>query len=308
MSKQRIETDTPDAVRSTGLDATQAYLPWILGGLAIVLVGSIGWGIFSARAQQASAAAWSDYYFNLGDDNLDPFIDLADNRPGTDAAKWALLTAGEGYLSQGMDELYTNKAEGLSKIELAVEQLEQVEDASRIELREKALLGLARAHETLGDIDKAKSYYEQVRSVSSLASIQAAASQRLSFLDSDEGKAFYTWFASFDPKPDAPIELSPDFKLPPTSPEMDFSDAEIDTSDLPSPELGTSSDTPAVDGPPLPLEGNAGTEATGASDSDSAGTESGTGDDATGSESTDDQPDSSSESTTEAAGSGSDGK
>ncbi|HBE69066.1 MAG TPA: hypothetical protein DDW52_13030 [Planctomycetaceae bacterium] len=291
-------------------------MPWILGGLAIVVVGAIAWGIFNARSQQASAAAWSDYYFNLGDDNLDPFIDLADNRPGTDAAQWALLTAGEGYLSQGMDELYTNKAEGLSMIELAVEQLEQVEDASRIELREKALLGLARAHETLGDIDKAKSYYEQVRSVSSLASIQAAASQRLSFLDSDEGKAFYTWFESFDPKPDAPIELSPDFQSPPTSPDLDFSntpDAEVDTSGLPAPDLGTANDTPAGDGPPLPLEGNAGpaapasSEGSGDTGAESEGT--GTSDESTASGSNSDQPPGpSGEATKEDAGSGAEGK
>lgn len=237
MNKRRVETDTPDAVRSgDGLEAVQNYLPWIIGGAAVLLVGSIGWGLYSSAAEKKSAQAWADYYFNLTGNDSDSFVDLAEEHPGSAAADWALVTAGSGYLEKGLDQIYVNKSEGEAQIKLAIEQFEEVSSSDNPELRAKALMGLAQANESLGNVEEAAGFYEEVGKVASQPRILALASERRNFLDSDTGKEFYAWFKKQDPKPDAPIELPDNLMQPPSGPDIDFSSdpIEVAPSELPA--------------------------------------------------------------------------
>jgi hypothetical protein len=60
------------------------------------------------------------------------------------------------------------------------------------------------------------------------------ANQRLAFLTSESGKAFYSWFSKLDPKPDAPIELPSDLTLPPMMPDLQFGPSDAGPSNLPN--------------------------------------------------------------------------
>ncbi len=255
MNKRRVETGTPDAVRSgNGLDSVQAYLPWILGGAGVLLVGSVVWGLVSSASEQKAAKAWGDYYFNLSGNDSDTFIDLAEEHPGSAAADWAILTAGAGYLEKGLDSIYVNKADGETQIKLAIEQFKKVVDSGNAQLKAKALMGLAQANESLGNVDEAAGFYEEVSKVATQPRILALASERRSFLASDSGKEFYAWFKKQDPKPDPVIQLPADLQNPPTGPDMEFSEpAEVSPEDLPEvPNLESpTGDAPTVDLPAL---------------------------------------------------------
>lgn len=259
MNKRRVETDTPDAVRSGGgLEAVQNYLPWIFGGAAVLLVGSIGWGLYSSAAQKKSAEAWADYYFSLTGNDSDSFVELAADHRGSAAANWALVTAGSGYLEKGLGQIYVNKSEGEAQIKLAIEQFDQVKSSDNPELRAKALMGLAQANESLGNVEEAAGYYEEVGKVATQPRALALASERRNFLASETGKEFYAWFKKQDPKPDAPIELPEDFLQPPGGPDMDFSSDPIEVApgdlpvqpnlDAPTGETNTPVDLPELSG------------------------------------------------------------
>ncbi|GAB5403809.1 MAG: hypothetical protein Aurels2KO_20400 [Aureliella sp.] len=251
MNKRRVETGTPDAVRSgEGLEAVQAYLPWILGGAGVLLVGAIAWGLISSASEQKAAKAWGDYYFNLSGNDSDTFLDLAEDHPGTAAADWAILTAGAGYLEKGLGSIYVNKSEGETQIKLAIEQFEKVSSSGNSQLRAKALMGLAQANESLGNVEEAAGFYEEVSKVASQPRILAMAGERRSFLTSESGKEFYAWFKKQDPKPDPAIELPADLANPPSGPDLEFSEpAEVAPEDLPEvPNLDSGS------GDPLPAE------------------------------------------------------
>ncbi len=232
-----------------GLQAAQPVMPMILGAIAILVVGSLGWGIYSSTAKKKSASAWTEYYFNLTGSDPGQFVDVADDFPSSSAAGWARLTAGNMYLEQGVEAIYRNRAEGEKLLNQAIEAFEDTDLASAApQLRHKSQFGLAQAYEALGDLDQAAKYYEQVSSSTAYPALVADAKERLTFVSSDAGKSFYAWFDTLDPKPDAPIQLPSNLSLPPTSPgDLEFGDLPLNLpagGDAPG-ESG--SETPAAD-------------------------------------------------------------
>ncbi len=233
---------------SSGIESTRSFLPAVLVGLAIAAIGAIGWGLYSGHTRSQASVAWTEFYFNLTGGDADSFVDLADEHPGSAAAGWARQFAGDNYLQRGIGSMYSNRAEAKELLGKAIAAFEEVDQgASNPELRAKALLGLAQAHESLGETDKAASFYQQLAKGATQPGLIREANQRLAFVTSDSGKSFYTWFSQLDPKPDAPITLPSDMMLPPSSPDLQFgpSDTELN-SDL-GPAVTNPAGTTAVD-------------------------------------------------------------
>lgn len=276
--RQQLEKNELAERLGPGVNAVQPMLPFILGAIAIVVVGSIGWGLYSSSAKKKEAVAWTEYYFAISEQDGDSFLDLADEFPSSAAAGWARQTAGARYLDQGVEAIYRNKEEGVGLLKQAIEAFEGVLDSSPAEeLRGKALLGLARANETLADVDAALNYYQDfLASSAATGRLQILANERIQFLRSDAGKEFYTWFEKQEPKPDAAIQLPEGMDSPPTfdSSPLDFdptggletTDAPaapvdpIDTEGLELPDVGegsTDGNATSVDNIGLPEQGNA---------------------------------------------------
>lgn len=207
-----------------GIESVQSFLPAILGGIAVVAVLALGWGIYSSFAKRKASEAWTEYYFALDEADADSFADLAEKFSGSTAAAWAQQTAANGYLEKGLQALYVNKANGVELLEQAIGEFKQLEDHDSPAIRTKALLGLAQCNESLGNLDEAAGYYEKLTNSTTQPRLISKANERLAFLNSESGKEFYTWFKTLDPKPDAPINLPTDLLNPPTTPNIDFSD------------------------------------------------------------------------------------
>jgi hypothetical protein len=235
----------------------------------VLAIGSIIWGVVSSTARKKASVAWTEFYFNLTSGDADSFAELAADHASSAAAGWARQIAGDSYLQRGIDSLYRDKAEGEKLIEQAIKEYEQVDRAARSpELRTKALLGLGQAHEALGQLDKASEYYQLLSKADAPPTVANKANERLAFLASESGRAFYDWFRELDPQPDAPITLPSDLTVPPTSPDIQFGPTGID---LPSVEgtpqveldeggLPPLPDVPAADAPPVDSSGSADNE------------------------------------------------
>jgi hypothetical protein len=245
-----------------GIQAAKPILPFVLGGIVLLIVGSLGYALYSSSQKAAEASAWTNFYFNLASDDPDDFVAVADDFPGSSAAGWARQTAGATFLSQGIQALYRNRAEGEKLLNQAIEAFDDASQSKEAELHNKAVFCLAQAHEALGQLDKAAEGYEAVSKSLDFPALAEEAGKRLDYISSDAGKNFYAWFDRLDPKPDAPIDLSGDLSLPPTSPSgMQFDpigglnanlDAtepmmELDPADLPP--LPGSAVTPATETP-----------------------------------------------------------
>lgn len=203
--------------------SVQPILPVVLGTLAVVAVGSIMWGVYSSSVKRRQSAAWTEYYFNLAGSDADTYLDVADAYPQSEMSDWARLSAADKYLNRGIEALYINRSEGEDNLKLAIATYEKVTNqTSGDEVRAKAIWGLAQAHESLGELEQAASYYEEFAQIAPQPELRNAAASRLAFITSSSGKSFYSWFNELEPKPSAPIELPDDLGLPPMTPDLQF--------------------------------------------------------------------------------------
>ena len=243
----------------TGIDKVQPFVQYIVGGLVVAALVAVGWGVYTSFAKKSAAAAWTEYYFTLNTGDAESFKAIADKHPGSAAAIWAEQTAGDEYLADGIDALYRDRGQGTEMIKNAIKSFEEVSSgAASTELKARATLGLAQAHEALGEIDKAKGFYEDVIASGLQPAITAVATNRIAFLNSTAGKDFYAWFDKLKPSPAAPPKMPGDLNVPPTSPNLKF-DPPVNTSGLelpkaePSAPAGTTPAPTGADGKAIEL-------------------------------------------------------
>lgn len=255
-----------------GIESAKPMLPIIFGTIAVVVVLALGWGWYSSVTRGQAAVAWTDYYFSLDTSNdpasyfdltardAEAFLEVADKFPSSPAGKWAFQTAGGRFLEQGIEALYRNRAEGEKLLNQAIESFEAATDSSEPVLQTKAHYGLGRAYEALSKLSEASKEYQQVVEKASYEGLKEDAQKRLDYIASEDGKKFYAWFATLDPKPDAPIRLPSDLSTPPTSPgDMSFDPLgsimpPTSAADGTVVTPGTTTETPVVD-PAAPNNG-----------------------------------------------------
>jgi predicted negative regulator of RcsB-dependent stress response len=241
----------------SGIEKVQPFVQYIVGGVVIAALLAIGWGVYTSFARKSAAAAWTEYYFTLNTSDAESFKAIAVDHPGSAAAIWAEQTAGDEYLADGIDALYKDRGQGVELLKKAIACYETVNSkAQNGELRTRAVLGLAQAHESLGEIDKAKQHYQQVIVAGLQPAITTVATNRLAFLNSQAGKDFYEWFNKLKPTLALPPRMPGDLSVPPTSPNLKF-DTPVDTSGISLPQAPTAptSTTPAA--PPRGADGKA---------------------------------------------------
>jgi hypothetical protein len=241
----------------SGIEKVQPFAQFIVGGVVIAALLAIGWGVSTSFSRKNAAAAWTEYYFTLNSGDAESFKAIAVDHPGSAAAIWAEQTAGDEYLADGIDALYKDRGQGVELLKKAISSYEAVNStAQQAELRTRAALGLAQAHESLGDIDKAKTHYQQVIADGLQPAITTVATNRIAFLNSQTGKEFYTWFNKLKPSPALPPSMPSDLGVPPTSPNIKF-DTPLDTSGIELPRAEPTAPTGTPVAPPQGADGKA---------------------------------------------------
>lgn len=219
--------------------------------IAAGVVLFLGYNAFQNWSSKESAKAWTDFYFNL-DGESDSFADLSQQFKGAAAGQWAQHAAAVGYLQDGIEAMYVNRKEGVALLKDSIERLDSLKNSNIAELKRLSNLGLAQAHESLGELDQAIEYYQTASGLPGTPEIERERiSQRISYLQSNEARSFYSWFAQLDPKPAAPPELKGDLSKPPETPSISFDPANMPA--LPSTTDATVS-TPADASQPADIE------------------------------------------------------
>ncbi len=186
------------------LDAARPYGKVLLG--AVVAVGIVGaaYAYLASRNREAQAHAWNEFYLAMGSgigaDN-DRMEELAEGFGGSPVGLWSRIIVADTKLMVGMDELFTNAAEGRQKIREAIEKynaaLAMTNDSA---IQQRAHLGLGRGYEALNQLDEARQNYQALVDASSTA-FGSYAEERLKDLEKPATGDFYDWFAQQDPQP-----------------------------------------------------------------------------------------------------------
>ncbi|MGN6546911.1 MAG: hypothetical protein ACTHK7_17790 [Aureliella sp.] len=206
----------------TAAQASKPFAMWVTIAVAAVVVLGIGYGIYASQTHKANSEAWGEYYFNIGTGDAEVFRQVAEDHPNTSAAHWAQQAWADNQLMIGLDQIYTNRKEAEENIQRAIDAYNDVlKSADEEELKNRAAIGLAQAYESIGKLDDATRYYQQVAS-SGPGPFANMANERLLWIKSGEGKSFYEWFASVRSTPAPPPALPSDLSQPPTMPDLSF--------------------------------------------------------------------------------------
>jgi hypothetical protein len=175
----------------------------MIGVCVVSLAASVA--IYWVRTQRNSdAAAWREMSTAIATGKAEDFYDVWVEHKGTPTGLWARVHEAESWLAQGVQDLFRN-------VELGTEHLKKARDAFQTvvddrhapaEVRERGLIGLGRALESLSDgneADALKAYESLVKEYPDSV-YKPDALDRIAVLSKGSGQEFYAWFAKY-PRP-----------------------------------------------------------------------------------------------------------
>jgi hypothetical protein len=168
---------------------SRSSLVWIVL-LVVVVVVFVAWRWFSSSSSASNSARWMKLDDAVFPEQLETLTNEKDFH-GTTQGRLAQFKEARRHLREGLKELGQNKTKGGEQIREGIKIYEdQLKDSGPTPiLRQEALLGAARGHEALGQIDKAREYYERVRKDHPGTQAAKDAEKQLERLDSDANKA-----------------------------------------------------------------------------------------------------------------------
>ncbi len=174
-----------------------------VGGAALAV---LAWLLVSNQTTAGRAQSWDAFLDAVASDSqpmlVDSLGDVIRRYPGTPAAQWSEVVLADFAVSEGTDLLFSNKEQGRQRLESAVDAYSAVlADRPRGLLATRATFGLAKARESLGQLDDARRGYEAVATEQAAGGFAHLAEQRVAALDRPVAKEWYDWFSaqSFTP-------------------------------------------------------------------------------------------------------------
>ena len=211
------------------MDSLRPYLTQI--GLAVILglLALIAITLFINSRQQGASAPWRELSiaqteFSISG-NVDRLTQVASQYPDTAAAMWALQSAGDFQLRQGIDQLATDRDKGFKLIKKSQESYQQILDApvsaKSSDIQQSSVFAMAYANESLGQFDEAAKYYTQLIEEAPDSHFASDAKRGVARSTNPDFVAAYKKFKEFEPLGDAP---GPNV---PTRPEIDFPEVQV---------------------------------------------------------------------------------
>lgn len=173
--------------------------------LIAVVVALFAWAYLSTQNTRRQADGWNEYFDAVGGRNPDPrelLRDVASRYTGTMVGEWSRLTLADLQLDDGTNRLLQDRRMARDELREASEKFQALlNDASHPTILQRATYGLARAHEALGDLDRARAEYRSLATKWPEGPFAAAALARAKDLDKLPTKTFYDWLAKYEPPP-----------------------------------------------------------------------------------------------------------
>jgi hypothetical protein len=162
---------------------------FFLGALGVILLLALLWRFFATSAEESDSARWLKWG-NLGSpEQLKNFADDKEVQ-GHMQGRLARLEEARRALYDGLRNLgdIALRKEALENIQRAAGLYDKLADelSDKPSLHQQVLMGAAKAHESLGEIDQARNYYQQLTKKHAKTSLGEEAGEQLKRLDAAE--------------------------------------------------------------------------------------------------------------------------
>jgi len=167
-----------------------------IGALVLVLISLF----VSSRWEATRSESWDTCLAALVTGDPEGFREVILRYPGTPAAQWAELILADRNLSEATDLLFAkvDPANDVARERLQTAATAYADVLSQRPpdmVAERATMGLAKARESLGELDQARRGYEAVANEYPSSPMANLATEHADDLAQDKTKAFYNWFA-----------------------------------------------------------------------------------------------------------------
>jgi len=189
----------------------EPYSQMILAGVVAVLVLIFAFLYMSARQTERLTEGWNEYFAAFNAQDVTKLATVAESFPKTPVADWGRLITADILLATNIGNLFDDKANAKQEIRRAANLYSNLfKSSDEPVILERAEFGLARAHESLGELSKAEGFYKAVAAHG--GAFAGLAKERLEDVKRPEVKEFYDWFAKYEPpsateKPDKKLDF-----------------------------------------------------------------------------------------------------
>lgn len=176
-------------------DRIRPHLMTIIVVVVAALGAIVAWLAISATNAANEAQSWEAYLSALATGETMAFNEVAERYPGSDAALWSQLVLADMALTDGAVLAFEDRTASNERLESAVDLYSAVLAAGPGGLlAERATFGLAKAQESLGELDKAQQGYASVVKAYPDSPLAAVAQEHADALAGDSTKDWYDWF------------------------------------------------------------------------------------------------------------------
>ncbi len=254
---------------STSADKVKPYSSLITVGCVVVAIGIAIVLYLQSVERRSKAEAAEQLIAAMQTTGIGELQTMASEYKGTEPAIVAQLLIAEQQLDVGTETLFSNKLAARENLIKAAESFALARDQAQDPmLKSWALYGLGRAHESLGELDRARNDYRELKDTFPDSALAEPARRALDRLDQPGVKEFYDWFARQDPRPPAADSTS---GVPGMKPPFDLKEpAGASDLRLPTPQDEATSPLPTSDLPVAPMPESAAPPATPSNSTSSA--------------------------------------
>jgi predicted negative regulator of RcsB-dependent stress response len=187
------------------LDAVRPHLVTIIGGGLALAIALVAWGVFSSTNAATEAQSWDAYQEALTFGDPAAFTEVIERYPDSEAASWAQLVLADRSLAEGTGLAFADRATSQEQLESAADLYTAVlADGPDGLLAERAAFGLAKARESLGQLDEAKAGYAGIVRDFPESPLAAVAQEHADALSGDAARDWYDWFFAQNLQPVIP--------------------------------------------------------------------------------------------------------
>jgi hypothetical protein len=198
-------------------DRIRPYQSTLLAAAAAAVAGLAVWSLVASQAEATRRQSWDACLAAMTAGEPNALAEVIRRYPGTDAARWAELVTADQATAEGAELLFVDRSRGESRLQAAVDLYTAlIATAPKGLLAERAVFGLAKARESLGQLAEARRGYEAVAAEFPQEPLARVASRRATELGRESTRQWYDWFAAV--KPAAATEAKNANATPPTEP------------------------------------------------------------------------------------------
>ena len=179
------------------VDRIRPYFSTILAGLAAAVAAVFAFGVVQSQAEATRTQSWDACVAAMSTGEADSFNEVIRRFPGTDAARWAELMTADAAASEGTQLLFIDRQRAEGRLQAAIESYSSLMAGNpKGLLGERAVFGLAKARESLGQLGEARRGYEAVAAEFPADALATIAATRATELGRESTRQWYDWFGA----------------------------------------------------------------------------------------------------------------